>query len=81
MDFSEQKKQILSMLKLGDRGVIANRSGVSRTTLNTTLAMETLNGATSTQLRVWEECLAFLKERQQRASKIESKTSAIVEKL
>lgn len=81
MDFKEQKKLVLDILKQGDRQEIARRAGVTPTTVLTSLGLESLDGATDKQMRVWEEAIDFVKERQQRAAKIESKVVALAEKL
>ncbi|RNC66435.1 hypothetical protein [Proteiniphilum sp. X52] len=81
MDFKEQKKLVFDILKQGERGVIAERAGVTRATVNNALNLDSLEGATSAQMRVWEECLSFVKEKQRRAAEIESKVAAIAEKL
>ncbi len=81
MEFKEQKKLVLDILKQGDRQIIAKRAGVTTTTVLTALGLDTLEGATSKQMHVWEEAIEFVKEKQQRAAKIESKVVALAEKL
>lgn len=81
MDFKEQKKLILDILKQGDRSIIADRAGVTTTTVLNALALDALDGATDKQIRVWEEAISLVKEKQQRALKIESKVVALAEKL
>lgn len=81
MDFKEQKKLVFDILKQGDRGIIAERAGVTRVTVNNALSLDTLEGATSAQMRVWEECLSFVKEKQQRAERIEKGVAEVAETL
>lgn len=81
MDFKEQKKLVLDILKQGDRQEIAKRASVTTTTVLTALGLDTLEGATDKQMRVWEVAIEFVKEKQMRAAKIESKVVALAEKL
>ena len=81
MDFKEQKKLVLDILKQGDRGIIANCAGVTRTTVLISLGLDTLEGATEKQMRVWEVAIDYVKEKQMRAAKIENKVVVLAEKL
>ncbi len=81
MDFKEQKKLVFDILKQGDRGIIAGRAGVTRATVIKALSLDTLEGATNAHMRVWEECLSFVKEKQQRAERIEKNMAEVAETL
>lgn len=81
MEFKEQKKQVLGIIKQGERQVIAKRAGVTSTTVLNAFSLDTLEGATEKQLRVWEAAIEFVKEKQQRSARLENKVIALAENL
>lgn len=81
MDFKEQKKLVVGAIKYGDKSIISKRLGITTNTLNTALALDSLEYATDGQVRIWEECLNFIKEKQQRIAKITNKMAAVSENL
>lgn len=81
MDFETQKNKIVQSLKYGDKKILQDRLGVTAMTLNAALAIESLEGATEGQIRIWEECLKFVEEKRQRLAEISAKIQRTAEEV
>lgn len=81
MEFTEQKQEVISALKYGDRLAIAERSGASLPTVRAALKKCCLEDMTVKELTVWRECLNHVTQEKAKLERMKEKTSRLADKL
>lgn len=81
MEFSEQKAQIIGLMRKGDKTAIASEVGVSRQVILTAFKKCCVSDMTEMELKVWNAAVNFMTKRKQQLDRIESKTAKLSEKL
>lgn len=81
MDFTEQKQQIISLMKRGDKRAIAKRAGVGSSTVFNALKKCCVADMTADERRVWATALELMSERQVELEKLGKQTAKLSEKI
>ena len=81
MEFSEQKAQIIGLMRKGDKAAIAREVGVTRQVILTAFGKCCVADMTEMERKVWNTAVDFMTKRKQQLDRLESKTAKLSEKL
>jgi len=81
MDFNEQKKQIQSLLEIGDLKMIAKKAGCTYRTVWSAHKKNSLEEMTPTMLKAWNTTVTFLLARKAEKAKMKEKGSELISSL
>jgi hypothetical protein len=81
MEFSEQKAQIIGIMRKGDKATIAREAGVSRQVILTAFRKCCVSDMTEMEMKVWNVAIDLMNDRKKELNKLEAKTAKLSEKL
>lgn len=81
MEFQEQKTQIMSMLRKGDRTKIAKEADTTPATVWAALKKGSIREMTEMEKKVWNVTVDFLTRKQKSEAAMESKADKLASKI
>lgn len=81
MEFSEQKAQIIGLMRKGDKSAIAREVGVTRQVILTAFNKCCVADMTECERKVWNTAVDMMNKRKRELERLETKTAKLSSRL